>query len=200
MRRTRRRGAGRQIVKAILLVLLMSLGAAAGAYHFFLSPEARHQREALRLIRTFRMDESEHVIFVRIFDRSLAAGRISQEQHDCIVDVSPADLARMQARGVSAYLTVSELKQASAYFESTTGQKVLRYLHQEMTRRDPDYPIKVDGASPEFDIDDMEKISSFRRTPVGMKVHDVVSVSEQTFSDMEALIGSRQAKCGAPAA
>jgi hypothetical protein len=186
-------------VKALLLVMLLAIGAAVGAYRLYLSPEARHERQAQRLIRNLRMDEAEQVMFVRFFDRSLAAGRISRKQHDCIVDVTRADFARIQTRGVAAYLSEHELKAASAYFESATGQKILRYLHQEMTRRDPDYPIRENGESPEFDIDDMEKIASFRRTPVGAKVHDIAGVMQQTGEDMTELFRARKAECGASA-
>jgi hypothetical protein len=197
MWRARRRGAGRGFVKALLIVMLLAIGAAAGAYHFFLSPEARHERQALRLIRTLRMDESDLVVFVRVFDSSLAKGRITRQQHDCIVAVTRADIARMQTRGVSAYLNERELKQASAYFESVAGQKILRYLHWEMKKLDPDYPVEESGEQPEFDLDDMEQIANFGRTPTGAKVRDIASVMEQTSEDMAAFIRNRKVECGA---
>jgi len=153
----------------------------------------------VRLIRTLRIDETELAVFVRVFDSSLAKGRITQQQHDCIVNVAREDIARMQTRGVAAYLNERELRDASEYFESTTGQKFLQYLHLEAKRMNPDYPIQVSGGSPEFDIEDMQQISAFGRTTTGAKVKDVVSVSEQTVEDMNNLIRSRKAECGATA-
>lgn len=181
-------------------MVLLTLGVAAGAWHFFLSPAARHERQALRLIHTLHMDETDLAAFKDIFDRSLAKGRITRQQHDCIVDITRADIARMQARGVTRYLNERELRQASAYFESTAGQKILQYLHFEMKKANPDYPIQVSGGSPEFDIDDMEAISEFGRTSTGAKVRDIASVMEQTGSDMTAFIRDRKTKCGVPLA
>ena len=185
-------------MKAILLVLLLTMAAAVGAWLYFLSPEARHQRQALHLIRTLRMDEIDLASFVKIFDNSLAKGRINRQQHDCIVDISLGDIAQMQARGVSAYLNERELKQASAYFESPAGAKTLQYLHLEMKKIDPDYPIQVSGQSPEFDIDDMDAISAFGKTSTGAKVRDIASVMEQTSDDLTAFIRHRKGECGAP--
>lgn len=67
-----------------------------------------------------------------------------------------------------------------------------------MMKRDPDYPIQVSGESPEFDIDEMEQMASFRRTPTGAKVYDVASVMQQTEKEMIALIRDRKTECGAP--
>lgn len=186
-------------MKALFVVMLVTLGGAAGAWHFFLSPEARHERLAIRLIRTLRLDEAELGLIGNIFDRSLAKGNVTRQQHDCIVDASRAEIARMQSRGVSAYLSESELRKALAYYESTAGQKILQYLHHEAKRREPEYPIEVSGGSPEFDIDDMEQIVDFGRTPTGAKVSDIVSVMDQTVDDMSGFIRDRKLECGVSA-
>jgi hypothetical protein len=66
-----------------------------------------------------------------------------------------------------------------------------------MKKLDPDYPVEESGEQPEFDLDDMEQIANFGRTPTGAKVRDIASVMEQTSEDMAAFIRNRKVECGA---
>lgn len=181
----------------MLWVVLLTMAAAAGAYHFYLSPEARHARGALHLIHTLRLAEIEHGMFVKSFDRLMEEGRITRQQHECLIETPRADIARLQVRGVSAYLNKSELKKVTAYYESPVGQKVLQYFHLEMKARDPAYPIEVGGQTPEFDIDEMEEINMFRQSAAGEKAADFSNLLQQTADDMLDLMRERESECGA---
>jgi hypothetical protein len=178
----------------MLFAILLPAAICFAAFHFFLSPEARHQRSARKLVEITRIDELETAAFKAAFRDSLEKESISESQFHCIVDVDRKEFADLLTPGIVSHLSRDEIEAVTAFHQTTAGAKVLDAVYFLLARQIPDLQSPVQ-TEPAFDIDEMDAVSRWRRTPVGRKTWDLMVLVEYSNDALEANMRDRKLAC-----
>lgn len=181
-------------MKAILLAILLPAALCFAAFHFFLSPEARHQRAARKLIEVTRIDDLESAMFKAAFRASLAEGAITEPQFECIVDMDRRQFADLLAPGIVSHLSRDEIETVIGFHQTPAGAKMLDAVYFLLARQISDLPSPVQ-TEPAFDIDEMDAISLWRRTPVGRKTWDLMVLVDYSNDALVANMRDRKVAC-----
>ncbi len=177
----------------VLFIVLLGAGFAA-LFRFYFSPDARHERAALRLIQVMGIDEIEFNSYQLIMRRSHERGRLTEPQYRCASDVTQLQLAKLYVPEVKVHLNQYQAERAIEFFGSSLGEKFMDAVNYEVTKGAPDALVEVVSEEPRFDIDELESLWAFSRTPLGKKAWDVTAVVAESQA-VPQLIRERLALC-----
>jgi hypothetical protein len=177
----------------VLFVLLLGAGFAA-LFHFYLSPDARHERAALRLIQVMGIDEVEFKSYQLIMRRSHERGRLTEAQYRCASEVTQLQLAKLYVPEIKAHLNQYQAERAIEFFGSSLGEKFMDAVNFEVNKRAPDALVEVVSEEPRFDIDELESLWAFSRTALGRQAWDVTAVVAESQA-IPQLMRERLALC-----